>query len=207
MNTRGAGLAALSAALVAMLAACGGAATASELKPTATHSEQAVDVEAVARDEIAAIDALGYPTELATWDFQPGFTGTAGGTAQADYPAASEPTRIHVDTDADDYEQYGPNIEVSVRSTVRHEFGHAIVYSLGYTSSVDAEIALRKMCPDPAVREPENTRWGHECMAEAISELLTVARDGERIEFYGGTDLSRQSIESARRILEDSLTW
>lgn len=197
MNTRGAGLAAVGAALIALVSACGGSAAATDSAPTSTD----IAVEAVARDEIAALGELGYPTGLATWSFVDDFVGSSGGTAQASYPAPGDPTAITVNSDATDFEQYGSSVETAVRSTVRHEFGHALVYAAGYGSSVDDELALRTLCPDRAEREPDNTRWGHECMAEAISEILTNERQDSRVEFYGGTELSAYSLGSAREIV------
>jgi len=207
MDKRGAGLAALSVALMAVLAGCGGNATASEPEPVVnpTATEAPIDVEAIARDEIAALAALGYPADdpsFVSWEYVDGLTNDNGGTAFAMYPQNGLPTVIRLNSELAAYEEYG-DPEVGVRSTVRHEFGHAVVYAYGYSSDSEDEIAIRRnLCPDKPNVEPANTRWGHECIAEAISDVLSGELGGApRFEFYGGTDLSDTSLSSARTLL------
>ncbi|MCG7285349.1 basic secretory family protein [Cellulomonas sp. ACRRI] len=202
MDKRGAGLAALSVALVALLAACGGKATASEPEPAATPTEQAVDVEAVARDEIAAIDALGYPTELAEFQFEAEYENSVGGTAStSQIDDGTSVVRMSLDPAA--YEQFGPDVETSVRSTVRHELGHVWTFWL-FPSG--AEAPLSKICLSVSERSLATGYPANECAAEAVSEILTEQRGGERVVFYG-LALSERSIDGMRPIVDGAPSW
>lgn len=193
-------------ALIALLSGCAGAAVAApEPVPTTPTADPVIDVEAIARDEIAALAALGYPADdlsFVSWEYVNGLTNDNGGTAFAMYPRNGLPTVIRLNSEVAAYGEYG-GPEVGVRSTVRHEFGHAVVYAYGYSSDSEDEIAIRRnLCSDKPNVEPANTRWGHECIAEAISDVLSAERgEAPRFEFYGGTDLSDTSLSSARTLL------
>lgn len=204
MNTRGAGLAALSVALVAVLAGCGGNATASEPEPvvTPTATEAPVDVEAIARDEIAAIDALGYPTELATWDFEGTFTNEYGGTAVT-APNSDGTSTVTISLDPAGYERWGSDVERSVRSTIRHELGHVWTFWL-FPHGVDEP--LSHICADVSPDSLDSGNAAAECGAEAVSEILTEQRGGERTRFYDLV-LSAESVNSMRPIVAGSLSW
>lgn len=186
-------------ALLALLAGCGGSAVATEVPP---EPRTVVDVEAVALDEIAAIDALGYPTELATFQFEAEFTNSVGGTA-ATSQVEDGTSVVRMSLDATAYEMFGPDVEASVRSTVRHELGHVWTFWL-YPAG--AEEPLSKICLSVSERSIDSGYPANECAAEAVSEILTEQRDGERVTFYGLT-LSERSIEGMRPIVDGALTW
>jgi len=190
-------------AVIALLSGCGGAAVAApEPASTAPSTAPAIDVEAIARDELASIDALGYPTELTTWDFREEFVNDNGGTAWSSGDGVGH-TTIVVSTDADAYAKYGPDVEVSVRSTVRHEFGHALTYWL---FPQGAEDPLSRICSTVSDQSLTTEAPAGECAAEAISELLTEQRGDERVRFY---DLapSAPSMENMRAIVTGAPTW
>lgn len=193
-------------ALVALLAGCGGAAVAAPQSAPATPaveaSEPATDVEAIALDEIAAIDALGYPTELATFEFLPEFTNRVGGTAVTDQ-VDDGTSLVRMSLDPAAYEQFGPDVEVSVRSTVRHELGHAWTFWL-YPQG--AEEPLSRICSSVSESSIASGKPGNECAAEAVSEILTEQRGDERVPFYK-LSLSQESIDALRPVVAGSLTW
>lgn len=201
MDKRGAGLAVVGIALAAAVSGCGGSATASEPAPTVTASPT-IDVEAIARDEIAAIDALGYPTELVTWDFRDDFENANGGTAWSSGDLEGF-TTITVSTAAEEYRKYSDDLEAAVRSTVRHEFGHALTYWL-YPEG--AEVPLRDICVSVSTASLKTGSHAGECAAEAANVIISAQRDDERIPFYGLT-ISDDSLNAMRPIVEDSLSW
>lgn len=202
MNMRGAGLATLGVALVAMLAGCGGGASASEPSAVAPSAEVPVDVEAVARDEIAALDELGYPTQIATWAFADEYTNSAGGTASTSGDRRGY-SAVVMSLDADAYSQFSPDIEAAVRSTVRHEFGHALTYWL-YPSGAEGPMA--EACPSVSTGTLKTGAPGGECSAEVVSELLARERGDERVRFYK-LALSDESISAIAPILDGSPAW
>ena len=188
----------LSAALVALLSACGGNAVAS----APSTSEPAVDVRAVAEDEIAQLRALGYPVDLATFEFEPGFTNSGGGpglTEQVDYGTSV----VTVSTDPAAYESISADIEAAVRSLVRHEIGHAWTFWM-YPGG--AEDVLAPLCESSNQWTEETGTPGAECAAEAISAVLAEERGDERAPLYGLT-LSEHSIDMLRPTVRGSLTW
>lgn len=197
MKTRGLG-AALSAVLVALLSACGGTAVAS----APDTSAPAVDVRAVAEDEISQLRELGYPVDLATFEFEPGFTNSGGGpglTEQVDYRSSL----ITISTDPSAYEAISPDIEASVRSLVRHEIGHSWTFWL-YPR--DDEAVLATLCESSNEWTEQTGTPGAECAAEAISAVLAEERGDERTPLYD-LDLSEQSVDMLRPVVLGSLTW
>jgi hypothetical protein len=196
MNTRGAGLAAVGAALIALVSACGGSAVAADIAPTA----EPVDVEDVARAEIAAIEAAGYPTELAQWVFDDHFENQWGGTA-ATSQQADLTSIITLDVNPDAYLQYDDDIAASIRSTVRHEFGHALTF---YIYPTGANAASQPWCTDTTEASEDTKVPYSECAAEAISAVLAEDAADTRVAFYGLGDISQGARDYARTILVES---
>lgn len=170
------------------------------MTPTAT--EAPLDVEAIARDEIAALDALGYPTELATWEFLDDYTNSAGGTATTNGDLEGHSV-VRMSTDPDVYTQFSVEPEEAVRSTVRHEFGHALTYWL-YPDG--AEYPLSKICLSVSTSSLKEQAPAGECAAEAANIMLSEQRGGPRVSFYG-LNVSQASLDAMRPIVEGSLTW
>lgn len=187
-------------AVIALLSGSAGSAVAAT--PEAQPTKPAIDVQAIALDEIAAIDALGYPTEIATWDFQDDYTNSAGGTATT-WQNDDGTSRVQVSTDPAAYEQFGPDVQASVRSTVRHELGHVWTFWL---FPQGAEEPLSRICLSVSERSIESGYPANECAAEATSQILTEQLGDTRTAFYGLT-LSDASIEGMRPIVDGALTW
>lgn len=163
-------------------------AAASKVAPPAPPS-----VEDIARDEIAQLAALGYQVDLVTWNFVP--TQDHLGTGYATWPRT-----VTIDTTIADWAMFDGNLETVVRSTVRHEYGHTVIYSLGNQVN---DPAMRAFCPDPIEDrfvEP-GSNLGQECMADAISLVLSQQRGEPRFAFYGLTNLLDTSVAHARPLL------
>lgn len=186
-----------------LLAGCGGHASAAEGSAQAPSATQAaVDVEQIARDEIIQIDALGYPTELVTWEFQGQFTNVNGGTAWSS-GGTDGYTTVTISTDPEAYRQFSDDIEAAVRSTVRHEFGHALTF---WMYPLGAEAPLSAVCEDVTPSSEETGSPAAECAAEALSLLLSEMRGGERVAFYSIAP-SDASLSNMAPVLAGSLAW
>ncbi len=187
-------------AVIALLSGCGGAAVAAA--PEVERAEPAIDVEAIARDEIAAIDALGYPTELATWDFRDEFVNDNGGTAWASGDTEGH-TTVVVSTNAESYRQFSDDIEAAIRSTVRHEFGHALMYWLFPNG---AEEPLSKICLSVSTGSIQSGGPANECAAEVVSAILAGQRGDDQVPFYKLT-ISDRSYESTSLLVSGVTEW
>lgn len=187
-------------AVIALLS--GSAASAAAVTPEAEPEVPAIDVRAIALDEIDAIDALGYPTEIATWDFRDEFVNDNGGTAWASGDAEGR-TTVVVSTDADAYRQFSDDIKAAVRSTVRHEFGHALMYWL---FPEGAEDPLSAICLSVSSSSLKSGGPANECAAEVASAILADLRNDERVPFYGLT-LSEASMDATSPLVLGATSW
>ena len=194
MRARGA----LGVCAALLLAGCGGAAAAG----TPATPPEKVDVESVALDEVAALDELGYPVDLATWQFPDELTNAGGGTAWTTSTGDSRSV-VQIGTDADAYLQFGPDVEASVRSTVRHEFGHVLT---NYLYPHGSEQPLSLSCKDSNAATVATGGPAGECAAEAVSAALAAERGDEQVRFYDLV-LSDASLAFAPPVLRGAPTW
>lgn len=163
-------------------------ASASKSAPPAPPS-----VEDIARDEIAQLASLGYRVDEVTWNFA--LTTGHIGTGRATWPRT-----VTLDTTISDWAQFHGDLDTVVRSTIRHEYAHTVMYSLG---NLPDDPAMRAFCPDPIEErftEP-GANLGQECMAEAMSLVLSEQRGEPRFALYGLTDLLDTSVAHARPLL------
>ncbi len=187
-----------------MLAGCSSAAAS---EPTAIQYVASVSkaappapltVEAIANDEISHLAALGYPTTEVTWQFveDTGHLGTG---------YATWPSTVLIDTDIPDWAQFDGDLDTVVRSTVRHEYAHTMMYASGISPS---DSGIRAFCPDPIEDRftDAGANLGQECMAEAMSLVLSEQRDEPRFALYGLTSLLDTSVAHAERLIGDYLT-
>lgn len=149
-----------------------------------------IDVEQIARDELAAIEAIGVDTSRATLHFVAYDNMPGGGTGWADQREDDLTTDITMSNEPRSYLSFSSDVELAIRSTVRHEFGHAIAFWL---YPIRAEEALAPICLDRSVDSIDSGYPGSECAAEAISEALSRELGSPRVRFYD-LDISEESV-------------
>lgn len=148
--------------------------------------------EMLAWQEIGELRNLGLPVCDVAWQF--------GDIADDRWWGWSESTDtgtvITIEVDLDEYP--GPDRDLAVRSTVRHEFGHALAYAAGY---VYGSGDLDAIFTDELLWSVESTDRGHEAAAEAISVVLASTRhDGRHVHHYLD-DPSSASIRAAESLV------
>ncbi|WP_194522329.1 hypothetical protein [Cellulosimicrobium sp. JZ28] len=152
------------------------------------------EVQAVVWDEVARLRGLGLPACDFVWSFgalPDGLWGLAYSTTDVD-------DRILVVIDPDPG-AYGEDLEQDVRTTVRHEFGHALTYMLGFDdaslrATFDAELAGEHLDAD--------TSLGFEASAEAIAQALTPP--GQARTWFYDEHVDAEYVDAARCLLEQA---
>lgn len=147
-------------------------------------------MQAIAWDEIGRLVALGLPACVVVWTFH----APPGGYWGYTYPVMDERNPRPLVLLEPDLARYSEDLDRDVRTTVRHEFGHALTHMLGLD---DAE--LRVMFPGGLEYVDEHTMPGFEASAEAIAQALTP-QGQERAWFYDA-DVDAASVEAARELL------
>lgn len=156
------------------------------------HPEPHGQVQAVAWAEVARLHALGLPACDLVWSFSAlpdGLWGIA-------YPTTDVDDRILIVIDPNPATYGDGFVEQDVRTTVRHEFGHALTYMLGFDDATlretfDAELGGGHLS--------ESSKLGFEASAEAIAEALTP--EGEERTWFYDEVVDPQYVFAARYLL------
>jgi hypothetical protein len=153
-------------------------------------------VEAIAWQEIGELRNLGLPVCDVIWKFQdlpdPRMRGMARSTPSI--------TVVTMEIDLSELPPE-PIRDPKIRSTVRHELGHAILRAAGYVSGTGD---LDAIFTDPLESPFETTDRGHEAGAEAILVVLSEMRhDDWRVMGY----LDNPSDASIRAAAALVLVW
>ncbi|MBN0040260.1 hypothetical protein JN535_08795 [Cellulosimicrobium cellulans] len=149
-------------------------------------------VQGIAWDEIARLHSINLPVCDVIWSFG-SLPDSLWGVTYADVgDELGRPLVVIEPSPA----AYGDGLEQDVRTTVRHEFGHALTGMLGLDDTTlramfDAELG--------GVHLGEHTEHGSEAAAEAIAEALTPKGE-ERTWFYD-RHVDQASVMSAQDLL------
>jgi len=154
-------------------------------------------VDLAAWQEVRALRDLGLPACSVTWRFGPlvdiyGEAGDDATTGQVTILINGDPAKYAGDVDP----------AWAIRSVIRHEFGHALVFMSGWSSQADHP-DLRALFPDPLVRSNSGTMPGHEAAADAIATVLAERRGENQKRFYVDTP-SAASLANAEMIITDA---
>ncbi|MFD6093638.1 hypothetical protein ACFWGN_16090 [Oerskovia sp. NPDC060338] len=171
---------------------------------TCTPSGPLGAVEADAWEEIERLGSLGLPVCDAVWIFWRGEKiGNRTGVALVRHSDEDPRPAIWIDADIDHHGAPNPDgvdadhLTAAVRSTVRHEFAHALTYLLGADDLDGDAAALGALFPGALVGDPALP--GLEAAAEAIAEELTPA-DEVRVVYYD-EEISPGNAANARAML------
>lgn len=134
-------------------------------------------VSLIAWTEIRDLRDLGLPVCDVTWGVL-ALVDPWWGLASQD---ATGTVFIQIEADDAEYAERADEVDldVAIRSIVRHEFGHAIVYMAGLQ-----EAELRATFTEPMFRDAETLRPGNEAAADAVAAVLAAARDDEQYRMY-----------------------
>jgi len=155
----------------------------------------AVDI--AAWQEVRSLRDLGLPACDVTWRF--GSLVDWSGKAWAD--ATTGQVTILINGDPANYAG-DSDPAWAIRSNIRHEFGHALVFMAGWTSGQD-HADLRALFPEPLVWSDSGTMPGQEAAADAIATVLAERRGENQERFYVDTPLAA-SLVNAETIIADA---
>ncbi|WP_139122945.1 hypothetical protein [Cellulosimicrobium cellulans] len=150
-------------------------------------------MEGIAWDEIGRLHALGYPVCDVVWAFASPGKGRHVGCAYEHFHDEDPRPFIVLEPNLD---MWPDQLDTAVRSLVRHEFGHALIYMAG----ID-EAQVGTMFDSALDLEPEGNR-AHEAAAEAISHLLTP--EGVPRWWCYDKYIVPKNQDAAERILDDA---
>ena len=154
-------------------------------------------VDLAAWQEVRALRDLGLPACDVMWSFGPlvdwsGLAWADAITGQVSILINSDPANYAGDTDP----------AWAIRSNVRHEFGHALVFMAGRSSGAD-HADLRVLFPDPLVWSDSRTVPGQEAAADVTATVLAERRGENQERAYVDTP-SPASIVNAETIITDA---
>lgn len=152
------------------------------------------EVQAIGWDEVSRLASLGLPVCDVAWVFADPGADHWGYT----FPYTDVDDRPLIIIDADPATYGTKLVEQDIRTTVRHEFGHAVVYLLGYP-----EYTLRAMFDAELTgkRVTEHTQPGLEASGDAIAQALTPAGQ-DRTWFYDEV-VDADDVTAARALLDE----
>lgn len=148
--------------------------------------------EKIAWQEIGELRNLGLPVCDVTWQFADFTDPTWWGWAEPTEAGAT----ITIEVDLSEYAEEADR-DLAIRSIVRHEFGHALIYAAGYVYGTGD---LDVMFDDALSWSVTNTDRGHEAAAEAVALVLAQRRGDERRALYV-SHVSPESIVAATAIV------
>jgi len=154
-------------------------------------------VSVIAWTEIRDLRDLGLPVCDVTWGFYVLDDPWWGLT----YQDATGAVSVQIEANDAEYAEYADKIDpgAAIRSVVRHEFGHAIVYGAGLQ-----EAELRATFTDPLFRYEETVTPGNEAAADAIAAVLAAASGDEQYRMYV-EDVSAASTRAAEALVAASV--
>src|SRR5665647_11848 len=150
-------------------------------------------VSVVAWTEIRGLRDLGLPVCDVTWGFY-----ALDAWWGMSYQDASGEVFIQIEANDAEYADSG-DPDLAIRSVVRHEFGHAIVYEAGLQ-----EAELRATFTDLLSWTDESTEPGNEVAATAIAAVLAAERNDEQWSVYV-ENVSAASIGAAEALVAASV--
>jgi len=155
-------------------------------------------VDLAAWQEVRALRDLGLPVCNVTWRFgqivdMSGEAWANATTGQVTILINGDPANYAGDTDP----------AWAIRSNVRHEFGHALVFMAGWSSGAD-HADLRALFPDVLAWSDSRTAPGQEAAADAIATVLAERRGENQERFYVDTP-SAASLVNAETIIAETV--